>query len=50
MLNFDTPYNLINDKNSILYDLVKSLGEDESKELMQIAYNMHKKKNIFEES
>ena len=47
LLDYDTPYNLINNKKSILYDLVHSLGEDESKELIQIACNVDKmKKNI----
>jgi hypothetical protein len=32
-----TPYDLLNDKNSILYDLVYSLDENEAKELFQMA-------------
>ena len=40
-INYGCPYDLLQDKQSILYDFVHKLGKDEEERLFQIAKNHH---------
>ncbi len=46
-MNFGTPYDLLQDPNSILYKLVKKLNHEEANHLYEIAKN--RKQDLLQE-
>ena len=45
LINYGTPHELLNNKSTILYDLVNSLENSECKKLTELAHEAHTKNN-----